>query len=278
MIGSIYVLVALGMVLIYGVMHVVNFAHGMLFALGAYFAQFFFSQILDNYLLAILFSIVVLVLIGAVIEHAVFKPLRDNMRNQVIAALGLILFFQNLVIVVWGPEALDLPVKATSGTVRLGPIAFSVQQLLIIVVTLTSIGLMYLFLTRTKFGTAVRATSQDREAAMVVGIDVNQMHKVTFGIGMALAALGGSLVGPAFLIFPTMGDVPLIKALAAILLGGLGSVFGAVLGALLIGVSDSVVTMFIATDYRDTITFLIIIAVLLLRPHGLFGRTVRGET
>lgn len=113
---------------------------------------------------------------------------------------------------------------------------------------------------------------------MIVGIDVNKIHKVTFGIGMALAALGGALVGPAFLIFPAMGDMPLIKALAAILLGGLGSVFGAVLGALLIGVSESVATIFIATDYRDTITFLIIIAVLLLRPHGLFGRTVRGET
>jgi branched-chain amino acid transport system permease protein len=277
MMGSLYVLVALGLVLIYGVMHVVNFAHGVLFMLGGYAGYFFFSTLVASYPLAIVFSVLALMVVGLAVERLVFKPLRDNVLNQVIAALGLILFIQNGVIVLWGPTAKNFSVEATAGTLRIGELGFTWQHVLIVAVTFASVGLLYLFLTRTRLGTAIRATSQNRDAAAVVGINVDRLYTLTFLLGCGLAALGGALLGPLFLVYPAMGDLPLLKALAAILLGGMGSVPGAVGGGLLIGVTESVATLFIPTDYRDTITFLIIIGILLLRPQGLFGSKVRGE-
>lgn len=276
MTGSVYVLVALGLVLIYGVMHVVNFAHGVLFMLGGYVAHFFFIHVVGSYWVAVLGSMATLVVLGMVIENYVFRPLRDNLLNQVIAALGLILVIQNLVIVIWGPTGKYLTLPTTEMGIRLGFLRLSVHHVLIVGITFALVLLLYLFLTRTKFGTAVRATSQNREAATVVGINVNVMFLGTFAIGTALAALGGALVGPMFLFFPAMGDLPLLKALAAILLGGMGSVPGAVAGGFIIGVTESVATLYIPSDYKDTITFLIIIGILLLRPEGLFARAVRG--
>lgn len=277
MMGSIYVLVALGLVLIYGVMHVLNFAHGILFMLGGYLCHTAFAALTGNYLLAVALSMAALAVIGVILEMVVFRPLRDNLRNQVIASLGLVLIIQNLVIMLWGPNALQYRLGTTEIFVPLGALRFSVHHFLVIAVAFVCIAALFAFLRFTKFGTAIRATSQHREAALVVGIDVKRMYWTTFGIGTALAALGGSLIGPLFLVFPHMGDLPLVKALAGILLGGMGSVWGAVVGGLLIGVTESVATLFIPTDYRDTITFVAIIVILLLRPQGLFGVRVRGE-
>jgi branched-chain amino acid transport system permease protein len=134
-----------------------------------------------------------------------------------------------------------------------------------------------LFLKHTRFGTAIRATSQNQEAALVVGIPVQRVQWSTFALGSALAALGGCLVGPLFLVFPQMGDVPLVKGLAGILLGGMGSVPGAVVGGLILGVTESVSTLFLPTDYRDSIAFMVMVGILLFRPQGLWGQRVRGE-
>ena len=207
MMGSIYVLVALGMVLIYGVMHVLNFAHGVLFAVGAYVCYFILSKVTGSYALAVVLSMAVLAVLGLALEHAVFRPLRGNLRNQVIASLGLILAIQNSVIWIWGPNALQMKIPATQ----------------------------------------------------------------------SIVALGGALLGPLFLVFPTMGDQPLVKGLAGIILGGMGSVPGAVIGALAIGVVEAVSTLYFPTDYRDSVAFMVIVLVLLARPQGLFGVRVRGE-
>jgi len=277
MMGSIYVLVALGMVLIYGVMQVVNFAHGVLFTLGGYLAYFFYSRLFPSYPLAVLLSMGSLGIIGFALERGVFRPLAGNLRNQVIASLGLILAIENLVVAIWGPNALQFRVSATDVLVPLGELRFSVQHLAIIGITLAMVTALGAFLKYTRFGTAIRATSQSREAAMVVGIPVERIHWSSFAIGTALAALGGALIGPLFLVFPQMGDVPLVKGLAAILLGGMGSVPGAVAGGLILGVVESVSTLFLPTDYRDSIAFVVMVAILLVRPQGLFGRRMRGE-
>lgn len=277
MMGSIYVLVALGMVLVYGVMHVLNFAHGVLFMLGGYFAHLMFTQWIDSYFLSVLFAMAVLFVIGAGLERTVFRPLRGNLRNQVLASLGLILIVQNLVIYAWGPTGLQFTVTATERLVPVGVLRFSVQHFLIIGITFAGLGLLHLFLTRTKFGTGIRATSQNHEAAMVVGINVNRMYWLTFAAGTALAGLGGALLGPLFLVFPAMGDPLLVKGLASILLGGMGSIPGAVIGGLIIGVTESLSTMVIPTGYKDSVTFLAIVLILLLRPRGLFGVRVREE-
>ena len=277
MAGSVYVLVALGMVLIYGVMHVLNFAHGVLLMVGAYVCHFFFTRATGCYLLSILLSVVVLAVLGIALERAVFRPLQGNLRNQVIASLGLILVFENLVVALWGPNALQMQVPATAALVSVGELRFPVQHVLIIAVTLVVVLALFIFLKTSKFGTAIRATSQDRTAAMVVGIPVERIDWMTFGLGTALAALGGALIGPLFLVFPQMGDAPMVKGLAGILLGGMGSVPGAVIGGFIIGIAESVSTLFLPTDYRDAVAFSVMVLILLAWPRGIFGVQVRGE-
>lgn len=277
MIGSVYVLVALGMVLIYGVMHVLNFAHGALFMAGGYLCHFFFMQVTGNYPAAILLSMLALGAFGILLERSVFRPLSGNLRNQVIASLGLVLAIENAVVALWGPNALQLKVPATETLVEFGELRFPLQHLLIIGVTAVIVVALTLFLKFSRFGTAIRATSQSREAALVVGIPVGRIYWTTFALGTMLAALGGALLGPLFLVFPQMGEAPLVKGLAGILLGGMGSVPGAVLGGMIIGVAESVSTLWIPTDYRDSIAFLVMVAILLVRPQGLFGVRTRGD-
>lgn len=277
MAGSVYVLVALGMVLIYGVMHVLNFAHGVLLTVGAYVCHFFFVRVTGSYPLSILLSVVALAVLGIALERAVFRPLQGNLRNQVIASLGLILAFENLVVALWGPNALQMKVPATAALVAVGELRFPVQHLLVIGVTLIVVLVLFLFLKTSKFGTAIRATSQDRTAAMVVGIPVERIDWITFGLGTALAALGGALIGPLFLVFPQMGDAPMVKGLAGILLGGMGSVPGAVIGGFIIGIAEAVSTIFLPTDYRDSVAFTVMVLILLVWPRGIFGVRVRGE-
>ena len=277
MMGSIYVLMALGMVLIYGVMHVLNFAHGVLFMVGGYMAHLFFFNLTGSYPLAIICSMITLALIGMVLERLVFRSLRDNLRMQIVASLGLILIIQNGVVQLWGPHALQMRPATVDSLVRVGQLSFTVQHFVIIGVVTLAVSALYLFLTRTRLGTAMRATSQHPEAAVVVGIDPNRVYTITFMIACALAGLGGALLGPLFLIFPQMGDAPMLKALAAIIIGGMGSVPGAIVGGLGIGVLESMSTLVVPSDYRDTIVFGALILMLLIRPWGIFGVRVRGE-
>jgi len=277
MTGCIYVLVALGMVLIFGVMQVLNFAHGVLFMAGGYVCHFAFFKITGSYPAAIALSMLALAALGLALERAVFRPLRDNIQMQIVASLGLILVIQNGVVALWGPNALQMRVPTAETIVRLGALSFTAQHFVIIGTVATTVILLQLFLARTRLGTAIRATSQNAEAARVVGIDANRIFVLTFVISGALAALGGALLGPLFLIFPQMGDLPLLKALTAIVLGGMGSVPGAVIGGIAIGIIEAVSTLFIPTDFRDTVVFGLLILVLLVRPWGLFGVRVRGE-
>ncbi len=277
MMGSIYVFVALGMMLIYGVMHVLNFAHGALFMLGAYVAQTVFTKVIGNYPLSVLAAGLFLVLVGAALERGVFAPLRGNLRNQVIASLGLVLVIQNGVVAIFGPNALQFPVQATRATVHLGPLSFAVQHLLIIAVGFACVAALFAFLQMTKLGTALRAVSQNPRGALVVGIDVEATHRIAFALSMLLAAIGGSLLGPLFLVFPQMGDLPLVKGLAGIVLGGMGSIPGAVIGGLAIGVIEATSTLVLPTDWKDVVVFGIIVVVLLVRPQGLFGQRVRDD-
>jgi branched-chain amino acid transport system permease protein len=277
MIGAIYVLVALGMVLIFGVMQVLNLAHGVLFMLGGYLCHFAFFKLTGNYPASIALAMLALAALALVLERAVFRPLRDSMQMQIVASLGLILVLQNGVVALWGPHALQMRIPTAEAIVRLGPLSFTQQHVVIIGTVAAIVTLLHLFLTRSRLGTAMRATSQNADAARVVGIDTNRIFLLTFAIAGALAALGGALLGPLFLIFPQMGDLPLLKALTAIVLGGMGSVPGAVIGGLAIGIVESVSTLFIPTDFRDTVVFTLLILTLLVRPWGLFGVRVRGE-
>ncbi len=205
------------------------------------------------------------------------ESLAGALRMQIVASLGLILIIQNGVMQIWGPHALQMRPATVEALVRVGPLSFTVQHFVIIGVVFVAVIALYLFLTRTRLGTAMRATSQHPEAAVVVGINPNRVFTLTFMIACALAGLGGSLLGPLFLIFPHMGDAPMLKALSAIIIGGMGSVPGAIVGGLGIGIVESLSTLAIPTDYRDTIVFGVLILMLLVRPWGIFGVRVRGE-
>jgi branched-chain amino acid transport system permease protein len=244
---------------------------------GGYVCHFAFFKLTGSYPASIVLSMLALAALGIVLERAVFRPLRDNIQMQIVASLGLILVIQNGVVALWGPHALQMRVPTAETIVRLGSLSFTVQHFVIIGTVAVTIVILQLFLVRSRLGTAIRATSQNADAARVVGIDTNRIFLITFTIGSALAALGGALLGPLFLIFPQMGDLPLLKALTAIVLGGMGSVPGAVIGGLAIGIVESVSTLFIPTDFRDTVVFGLLILVLLVRPWGLFGVRVRGE-
>jgi branched-chain amino acid transport system permease protein len=244
---------------------------------GGYVCHFAFFKLTGSYPASIALSMIALAALGVVLEQAVFRPLRDNIQMQMVASLGLILVIQNGVVVLWGPSALQMRVSTAETIVRLGSLSFTVQHFVIIGTVAVTVILLQLFLTRSRLGTAIRATSQNADAARVVGIDTSRIFLLTFVIASALAALGGALLGPLFLIFPQMGDLPLLKALTAIVLGGMGSVPGAVVGGLAIGIIESVSTLFIPTDFRDTVVFGLLILVLLVRPWGLFGVRVRGE-
>lgn len=277
MMGTIYVLVALGMVLIYGVMGVLNFAQGVVLTAGGYACLLVFTRVTGTYWLAILLSMAVLALLGLLLERLVFRRLRGNVQMQIVASLGIILVVENGIVALFGPTGLQMRVPTVEALLRLGPLSFTVQHLLIIGVVAAAVTALFLFLRHTRLGTALRATSQHPEAARVVGIDPDRIYLITFAIASALAALGGALLGPLFLIYPQMGDVPLLKALAAIVLGGMASVPGAIVGGLAIGIVEAVSTLFIPTDYRDMIVFVLLVLTLLLRPQGLFGVRVRGE-
>src|SRR4029079_8173091 len=249
----------------------------VLFMAGGYICHFAFFKLTGSYPASIALSMVALAALGVALEQAVFRPLRDNIQMQIVASLGLILVIQNGVVALWGPSALQMRVPTAETIVRLGTFSFTVQHFVIIGTVAVTVVLLHLFLTRSRLGTAIRATSQNADAARVVGIDTNRIFIITFIIASALASLVGSLLGPLFLIFPQMGDLPLLKALTAIVLGGMGSVPGAVIGGLAIAVIESVSTLYIPTDFRDTVVFGLLILVLLVRPWGLFGVRVRGE-
>jgi branched-chain amino acid transport system permease protein len=245
--------------------------------LGGYLCHFTFFKLTGNYPASIALSMLALAALGLVLERAVFRALRDNIQMQIVASLGLILVVQNGVVALWGPHALQMHVGPVDTIVRLGPLSFTLQHFVIIGTVAVTVVLLHLFLTRSRLGTAMRATSQNADAARVVGIDTNRIFLLTFMVASALAALGGALLGPLFLISPGMGDLPLLKALTAIVLGGMGSVAGAVIGGLAIGIVEAVSTLFIPTDFRDTVVFALLILTLLIRPWGLFGVRVRGE-
>lgn len=277
MMGAIYVLVALGLVLIFGVMGVLNFAHGVLFMAGGYTCEFFFVHLFGSYPVAVILTMVTLALAGLALEWAVFRRLRVNVPMQIVASLGLILMAQNAAVLLFGPSALQLSVPTVHSFVHIGELSFTVQHVVVIAVGVVVIALLQAFLHWTTLGTALRATSQNPDAARVIGIDPDRIYRITFAASCALAGLGGALLGPLFLIFPQMGDLPMLKGLTAIVLGGMGSIPGAIIGGFAIGIIEAVSTLFISTDYRDMVVFVILIAILLVRPWGLFGVRVRGE-
>lgn len=273
-VGSIYMLLATGLTLIFGVMKLVNFAHGELMMWGA-FLTFLIAQWLGvNPYVAMVGSTVAVGLLGVAIERLGFQPLRGTAKiNEVFLSIALILVLQNALARVFVPyfrEYAQIRTPYATDFFALGFVNLRYDFVILLGVAWAIMAALGFALFRTALGRDVRATSQNRAAALLMGIDVRRVDMLSFGVGSALAALAGSLYGVINPFSPYAGTIPAIKAFAVIILGGLGSVRGAILGGLLYGIVESFATFFLGGSWRDAIAFVLLILVLMVRPQGIF--------
>jgi branched-chain amino acid transport system permease protein len=275
--GSIYVLVALGLVMIYGVLEIPDFSQAGLYALAAYFT-FTGTRILQlPYLVSLVISIGVVIMLGLGIERIAYRPLQKKPpESLLIIALGLLFILDNLALFIWGHEHKSISIAGLAGyTLSFWGRSFSFERALVIAVCAALVFSLHIVLMYTKTGDAIRAIFQDRDAAILMGINIGHIRAVTFALSCTLTAIAGSLIGSVFSVFPNMGDYIVVKGFGAIILGGMGSVMGAAVGGLIIGIAESLGATFLSTAYKDLFAFAIIILVLLFKPSGLFGTKER---
>jgi branched-chain amino acid transport system permease protein len=271
-IGSVYALVALGLTLVYGILHIPNFAHGALYMMGGYITLMMMVQYGLHYWLAILVSVIVVGLIGVLMERLVFYPLRHAPPiHDKIAAIGILLFLEAFAQFIWGADYQTMPTPYGQ-VIELFGLTFTMQRLLIIIAAIAVMVLLYLFLKKTFTGASIIAMSQDRDGANLVGINTNRVAMLTFLISGGLAAIASSLAAPINLVFPGMGQLVILKAFVIIILGGMGSIPGAIIGGYILGFSESLGATYISNDYKDIIAFILLVIILSVKPTGLFAK------
>ena len=277
--GSIYALIALGYTMIYGIIKLINFAHGDIYMVGAYIGFFAVTQAHLSIVPALLISMVVTGILGMVVEKLAYKPLRHAPRISVlITAIGVSFFLEYTSMYFVSPTPRTFPAVMDNVSFHLGMFVINGQQMLILGITFVLMVLLTYIVQKTKTGKAMRAASFDVETAQLMGIDSNRIISLTFGIGSALAAAAGVLVGIYYnSIDPLMGIMPGLKAFVAAVLGGIGILPGAVVGGLILGVIEALVSGFISSTFRDAAAFAILILVLLFRPTGLFGKNTKEK-
>jgi branched-chain amino acid transport system permease protein len=286
-VGSIYALIALGYTMVYGILKLINFAHSEVFMVGAFAGYFLAAWLGFETGEAFPFHLAFLVLVGAMIacaslgvtiERAAYRPVRFAPKlTPLITAIGVSLFLQNLGLIVFGASPRSFPKIVEEEVYNVGGVILTNHKIVIFLVGLALMVGLHLFIQRTWTGKAMRAVSVNMAAARLMGISVNRTIALTFAIGSALAAAGGILFGlDQTRIEPLMGVMVGLKAFVAAVLGGIGKIPGAVVGGIVIGVAEQMTAGYISADYRDAVTFAILIVVLLLKPEGLFG-VVRPE-
>jgi branched-chain amino acid transport system permease protein len=274
--GGTYALLGIGLTLIFGLMNVVNFAHGEFYTLGAYaaFAALAVSGL--GFLGALGLAILAGAGLGALTERVLLRPLRgESIDTVMLVMIGLWIAMQNGELVVWGGVAKSIPHPFPTAPLVLGPLSIAPLRLFVLGAALALIVGAHLLIHRTRLGRAMRATFQDPDTAALMGVRIAGIHTTTFALGSALAAAAGALLGPIFLAYPSMGDLASLKAFSVVILGGLGNVAGATLGGLILGIAEELGAGYVSSGYRDAVGFVIIILVLLLRPAGLFARAER---
>jgi branched-chain amino acid transport system permease protein len=270
--GGIYSLVALGLTLVYGILHVPNFAHGALYMAGAFVSFHLMQAYGFNYWVAMLGSALAVAALATLAERLVFHPLRKaSGLHPMIAAIGVLLFLEAGAQAIWGADFHRMQTPYT-GIIELGGLVMPVQRLLIVVAAFSLVVVLHLFLTRTVLGSTIIAMAQNRDGASLVGIDANKVSMLTFAISGVLAAVAATLYAPINLVYPAMGHLVITKAFVIIILGGMGSVPGAIVGGLIIGFAESFGAFYISTDYKDIIAFVLLVGILSLRPQGLFAK------
>ncbi|CAG9171787.1 branched-chain amino acid ABC transporter permease [Cupriavidus pampae] len=273
--GGVYSLVALGLTLVYGILHVPNFAHGAFYMAGAYVSYVLMTSYGVNYWLAMLAAAGAVACLSMLADRLVFHPLRNAPEvHDMIAAIGILLFLEAGAQALWGADFHRMPTPYGQMVVLLvEPFGLTapMQRLLIIVAAFGLMVLLHLFLTRTVTGSTIIAMAQNREGAALVGIDATRVTLLVFAISGALAAVAATLYAPINLVYPSMGNLVITKAFVIIILGGMGSIPGAIVGGLIIGMAESFGGFYVSTDYKDIIAFLLLVLILSVRPQGLFA-------
>ena len=274
--GSIYALIALGYTMVYGIAKMLNFAHGDIIMIGAYAGIVAVAQIGLPPVIAVLLSIVVCALLGMLIEFLAYKPLRAAPPLSVlITAIGVSYFLQNVALLIFGSQQKAYPTVVTLPSFHLGGVTIDGITILTLAITAIIMVVLTLFINKTKLGKAMRAVSEDKAAASLMGISVNRTITLTFAIGSALAAFASIFYGMTYVyIKPTTGAMPGIKAFTAAVFGGIGSIPGAMLGGILLGVIEQMSKTYISTLWADAIVFGVLVLVLVLKPTGLLGKKI----
>ena len=268
--GALYAMVALGLALIFGVMRVINIAHGPLLMLGAYTTFFLYQALGLNPYLSVPITMLVLFALGALLQRTlVFRVVDAPELSSLLLTFGISIALVNLAQLAFTSNL--RAIEYATGSYTLGPLAFSKSRLIAFAVAAALTGLAFLFLQRTRLGKAIRATSQSREIAMVCGVDVRRIHLITFGVAAALAGAGGALVSVIVAIQPEMGQIWTFKSFLVIVLGGAGNYPGALLGGLLLGLVEQLASLFLTTQLSEVVAYVLLVLVLLIRPTGLLG-------
>jgi branched-chain amino acid transport system permease protein len=275
-IGCIYMLLSTGLNVIFGVMKLVNFAHGQFLMIGAYLTWTISVAAGLNAYIAILISMAVVAGLGVVIERFTFRRVLGTEKlNEIFVSLGLIYIFENAALLIWGDQSQQIRSPFYGMSLNLSSISITYDRIVAVFVVVAVLVGFGLLLQKTKIGLAMRATSQTNRTAMLMGINVERIYMITFALGSALAAAAGGLYGIIFSFDSQTGAMPTIIAFAIIILGGLGSIRGAIVGGLLYGIAEQMATLFLGGIWSSAVAFALLIVVLIIRPNGIFGE--KGE-
>ena len=269
--GFIYIIMALGFTLIFGIMRIVNFAHGEFYMAGAVVVLFLFGALGWNFFLAVVMAGFLAAALGIVIERVLFRPLVGNELPGMIMSLAVGITLQSIDLILFGPSEQSIQ-RPFSGTWQLVNAVVPWDRTVVAIAALVILAAFYLFLKYSRLGLAMQAVAQDRETASLMGVESGLIYASAFGIACALAGLAGGLMAPIYTIGPYMGELPMLKAFVVVILGGLGSVPGAVLGGLLIGLSESVLSTLFSSTTALIASFTIVLLIVVMRPTGLMGR------
>jgi branched-chain amino acid transport system permease protein len=274
LVGGVYALIGIGLTLIFGVMRVINFAHGDLLMVGMYLTFYLFTLAGIDPFLSIVVVIPVMFLFGAFLQTVFIQRVLDALpQNQILLTIGLGLIMSNTVLLVFTSDYKILSTSYSSSTVTLGGIPFSQPLIVSFVITALITAALYWFLIKTDTGQAIRATAQDREAAQLMGVNVRRMALIAFGLGTALAGTAGALVSPTYYIFPQVGGAFTLKAFVVVVLGGMGSIIGATLGGVVIGAVESLAASYVTSGLKELFVYGLFLVVLLVKPSGLLGKS-----
>lgn len=271
-IGAVYTLIGIGLTIVFGILGIAHFAHGVVAMSGGYVAFILIEKFGIPFFAAVFLSMLAGAVFGIVIERLAYRPVQNAPPiNAFIIALGLTMMLDGLNLLAFGPDQIVVRTPYTHVYNFLGIV---ITELRIVVLSCTAVllVLMWLFVSRTKTGRAIRAVAQNRGAATLMGVNANAVAYVVFGLSSALGVAGGALVGAMLALAPGLGESLVIKGFAVLILGGLGSIPGAILGGLILGVSESLAAGYISSSYKDVIAFAVMIIVLLFRPEGLMGK------